>query len=73
MPMGAARVQHLPEELLELVTLRRGALRVDEFRADHVAVGAHQAHLYARAGLQQMLHQIGGGGLAVGAGDGDHE
>ena len=67
----AAGVRHLPEELLQLVALGRGALGVDELRADHVAVGADEAHFGVARDLQQQLQQIGRGRLAVGAGDAD--
>ena len=70
--MGAARVPHPGEELLELQGLRRGPLGGDHLVADHVLVGADQAHLGSRLLLQNGLEQIGGGGLAVGAGDGHH-
>ena len=70
--VGAAGGAHPGEQLLELQGLRRGALRGDRLAADHVLVGADEAHLGPRLLLQDGLQQIGGGGLAVGAGDGHH-
>ena len=70
--MGAARIPHLGEEPLELKGLRRGALRGEGLLADHVLIGADQTHLGPRRLLQNGFQQVGGGGLAVGAGDPDH-
>ena len=70
--VGAPGVAHLAEELLQLEALRRGALRGQLLRPDHVAVGADQTHLRAERGLQDVLDEVSGGGLAVGAGDADH-
>ena len=70
--MGAARIPHPGKELLDLKGLRRGPLRGEHLAADHVLVGADQAHLGPRRLLQNRLEQVGGGGLAVGAGDGHH-
>ena len=70
--MGAAGVQHLAEELVQLIALRRRALRRQRFRADHIAVGADQADLRAGPGLQNVLDEISCRRLAVGAGDADH-
>ena len=70
--MGAARVRHGAEERLEFKGLRGGALRVEHLPADHVLVGADEAHLGTQRLLQHVLEQVGGGGLAVGAGDAHH-
>ena len=70
--VGAAGVPHLGEEPLDLEGLRRGALRGDHLRADHVLVGADQPHLGPGLLLQNGLEEVGGAGLAVGAGDGCH-
>jgi len=70
--MGAAPVRHFPEQLLDLEGLRGGALRGDDLLADHILVGADKAHLGPFGLLQNGLQQIGGGGLAAGAGNGDH-
>ena len=40
--MGAASVQHLAKELVQLVALGGGVLRVEQLVADHVAVGADE-------------------------------
>ena len=69
--VGAARIRHLTEQLLQLKRLGRRALGRDDLLADHVLVGADQTDLAALR-LQNRLDQIGGRGLAVGAGDADH-
>ncbi|MPM33171.1 hypothetical protein SDC9_79740 [bioreactor metagenome] len=71
--MGAARIQHPAKQLMQLKALRRGPLRGQDLRADHVLVGADQTHLRPCRLLQNSLQQIRGGGLAVGAGDGGHD
>ena len=70
--VGAAGVAHLREEPLQLKGFRRGALRGDHFPADHVLIGADEAHFGAQRLLQHEFQQIGAGGLAVGAGDAHH-
>ena len=70
--VGTAGVGHPAEQLLQLEGLRRGALRVEDFAADHVLNGADQAHLGTGLLLQNALDEVGGGGLAAGAGDADH-
>ncbi len=70
--MGAARVPHPGEEPLELKGLRRGSLRGKGLLADHVLIGADEARLGPRRLLQNGFEQVGGGGLAVGAGDPHH-
>ena len=70
--MGAPGVGHVAEECLELQALGRGALGVQHLVADHILDGTHQAHLGAQAVLQDVLDEIGSGGLAVGAGNADH-
>ena len=69
--VGAAGVRHPAEEGLELQGFRRGPLRGHDLPADHILVGADEAHL-GPPPLQNGLEKIGGGGLAVGAGDGHH-
>ena len=70
--VGAAGIPHAGKQALELEGLRRGALGGHHLAADHVLVGADEAHLGACRLLQNGLEQIGGGGLAVGAGDTHH-
>ena len=70
--VGAARVQHLAEELVQLIALRRCTLRRELLRADHIAVGSDQADLCPCLRLQQMLDQIGRRCFAVGPRDADH-
>ena len=70
--VGAAALPHLGKQPLELKGLRCGPLRGDDPVADHVLVGADEAHLGAGLLLQDGLEKIGGGGLAVGAGDAHH-
>ena len=70
--MGAARVGHLAEQLLQLEGFGGGALGVQHLVADHVLDGAHQTHLGPGLLLQDALDEIGGGGLAAGAGNADH-
>ncbi|MPM50027.1 hypothetical protein SDC9_96761 [bioreactor metagenome] len=70
--MGAVRVQHLAEQPVKFKALRRGSLCGQALSADHVLVGADQAHLRPRLLLQNGLEEISGGGLSVGAGDGGH-
>ena len=67
----AAGIQKLPEGLLQLVAFRGGVGGV--LVASHIvdAVGADHAHL-AACGLQHAFDHVGGGGLALGAGDADH-
>ena len=70
--VGAAGVGHPAQQLLQLEGLRRGALRVEHLAADHVLDGADETHLGAGLLLQNALDEIGGGGLAAGAGNADH-
>ena len=70
--VGAARVRHLPEQALQFKGLRRGALGGDHLVADHVLNGADKTHLGPGLLLQNALDEIGGRGLAVGAGDAHH-
>ena len=70
--MGAPGVGHLPQQLLQLEGLRRGALRGEHLAADHVLDGADQPHLRPGLLLQNTLDEIGGGGLAAGAGHAHH-
>ena len=70
--VGAAALPHLGKQPLELKGLRRGALRGDDLVADHILVRADEAHLGPGLLLQNGLEEIGGGGLAVGAGDAHH-
>ena len=70
--MGAAGRAHPGKQLLELQGLRCGTLSGHHLVADQILVGADQAHLGPQLLFQDGLEQIGGGGLAVGAGDGHH-
>ena len=70
--MAAPGVGHLPEQLLQLVGLRRGALGVQHPVADHVLDRADQAHPCSGLLLQDALDEVGGGGLAAGACHADH-
>ena len=70
--MGAAGVRHLPKEAVQLIALGSGVLGMQEFVPDPVAVGADEAHLGVLFPLQQVLEQVGGAGLAAGAGDAHH-
>ena len=70
--VGAAGVGHLAEQPLQLEGLRRGALRGERLPADHVLDGADEAHLGAGLLLENALDEVGGGGLAAGAGNADH-
>ena len=70
--VGAAGIGHLAEQAVQLEGLRRGALGMQHLIADHVLDGAHQPHLGPGLLLQNALDEIGGGGLAAGAGDTDH-
>ena len=56
---------------MQLVGFRGGALGLDHLVADQVLIGADQADLVARV-LQYVLDQVGGRGLAVGAGHAEH-
>ena len=67
--MGTPGVRHAAKEALELEGFRSGALGGDDLGADHVLVGADEAHLGPQGLLQDVLEEVGGGGLAVGAGD----
>ena len=67
--MGAPRVRHLPQQLLNLVALRGSAVGGKAKGADLVFDGADEARLGPQHPLQQVLDETGGGGLAVGAGD----
>ena len=67
--VGTPRIRHLPQQLLHLVGLRRGAVGGQALLPDQVLVGADQPHLCVEAPLQHGLEQIGGGGLSVGPGD----
>ena len=69
--MGAALLQHLPEQAVQLQTLGGGMFGVQELFADHVAVCADEADLSPRHRFQHMLHDVGGAGLAAGAGKAD--
>ena len=67
--MGTAGSHHGPEQGLELIGLRGGAAGGEHTVPDQVLVGADEAHLGSQRTLQHRLQEIGGGGLAVGAGD----
>ena len=53
--VGAARISHLTQQLLQLVGLGRRALRGQELVAYHVAVGADEADLGVHADLEDVL------------------
>ena len=69
--MGTALLRHTLEKLMQLQTLGRGVLGVEQGIADHVAVGADEAHLRPGHGLKHMLRDLGGAGLPAGAGKAD--
>ena len=69
--VGAARLLHLGEALVQLQRLRGGIPGVAEHLVpDEGAHGADHAGLMARGG-ENGAEDIGGGGLALGAGDAD--
>ena len=68
--MGAPRGQHSGEEGLELIGLRRGVPGVEQLVPDDRAQGADHTGLVPRR-LQNGLYHMGGGGLALGAGEAD--
>ena len=70
--MGAAGIPHPGEEGLQIQAFGGGALRGDDFLADHVRHGADKAHFCAQGLFQHLLEKQGGGGFAVGAGNTDH-
>ena len=70
--MAASGVGHLPQQLLHLPGFGGGAVGGQDLLADHVLVGADKAHLGPQHPLQHGLEEVSGGGLAVGAGDGQH-
>ena len=70
--MGAAGIPHPGKQTLDIEGLRCGALRGNDFLADHVLVGADEAHFGAQRLLQNGLEQISGSGFAVGSGDAHH-
>ncbi len=65
------RLEHAPEELLQLGRVRRGVERRDRDAADQGLDRADQARPVA-GGLEDRPQQEGRGGLAVGAGHPDH-
>ena len=71
--MRASGLRHLCKQALQLIALRRGALGMQCLAADHILDRADQADLCTEAVLQHMLEQIGRGGLAVRAGQADHD
>ena len=70
--MGTAPIPHLGQKPLQFKRFRSSPLRGKGLLPDHVLVGTDQAHLGPQSLLQDGLEQIGGGGLAVGSGDGHH-
>ncbi len=57
---------------MKLKALRRGPLCGEALPADHVLVGADQAHLRPRLLLQNSLEEIGRCGFPVGTGNRSH-
>ena len=70
--MRASGIAHPRQKSLQGKALRRGALRLEFFAADHVPDGPDEAHLCTAAGFKHFLHKAGDGGLAVGTGHADH-
>ena len=67
----AARIEELAEGLLQLVAFGGGVGGLLMAAHEIDAVGTDHAHLFAR-GFQHALDHVGGGGLALGAGNADH-
>ena len=66
-----ALVPHLPQAAVQVDGIRGGQIAVQPLFADHIAGGADQAGLEARL-FQNGLHQVAGGGLALGAAHAHH-
>jgi hypothetical protein len=66
-----ACIHELAEGLLQLVAFGGGVCGLLMASHEIDAVGADHAHLFA-GGFQHALDHVGGGGLALGAGDADH-
>ena len=66
-----ACIHELAEGLLQLVAFGGGVCGLLMAAHEIDAVGADHAHLFA-GGFQHALDHVGGGGLALGAGDADH-
>ena len=67
-PVGAALGHHQGQHALQIIGIRRGVAGGQDPIPYHILYGADEAHLIA-AGLHNRFKHIGGGGLAVGAGD----
>ena len=70
--MRTARIAHLCEQFVQFKRFRRGALGRQNLIANHVLVGADEADCVTLR-LKNGLEQIRRCGLAVGAGDADHD
>ena len=64
-------VSLLPQAAVQVDGIRGGQIAVQPLFADHIAGGADQAGLEARL-FQNGLHQVAGGGLALGAAHAHH-
>ena len=63
---------HLAKQLLQLIAFRRRALRLQDLIPDHILDRADEADLRAEGPLEDVLEQIGRGGLSVRTGHADH-
>ena len=66
--MGAAPIRHTAQQALKLIAFRGGTSRWEDLIPHHVLDGADQPHPGPQHGLQHILDEKGGGGLAVGPG-----
>ena len=71
-PIAASGISHLPQQAVDVAGLRGGALRLQLRLVDQVPDGAYQAHPHPQRLSEDVAHQTGGGGFAVGAGDAHH-
>ena len=69
--MGAAGVRHGPQQLLQLIAVRRGAVGRQFLLPHQIPVGADKPHLGVQGSGQQFPNQVGGRGLSVGPGNGN--
>ena len=70
--MGASRIGHLPQQLLNFPGFRGGPVRRKNLFSDQVLIGADKPHPGARRLLQHRLEKIGRGGFSIGAGDANY-
>ena len=68
---GTPGIGHGPQQLLQFIALRGGAVGGQLLLPHQVPVGPHQPYWDAEGLLQHLFDKAGGGGLAVGPGDGD--